>query len=366
MVTSAGHRSYVVQYRRGRRSRRISLKDGLTLTTARQEANAIIGAVAKGGDPLDAKRKAAAAAGNTLRSIAEAFFQREGHKLRSIEHRRRMFERLIFPALGAREIGDIKRSEIVRLLDKVEDENGTTTAHIVLAYLSKLFGWHARRDDDFRSPIVRGMGRVNATERARARILSDDELKAVWTAAEASGTLFDRYVQFLLLTAVRRMEAARMTRAELDGADWAIPAARMKGKRDHLVPLSPAALDILTTLPVIGRSDGFVFTNDGTRPAGNFTNGKADLQKRSGTSGWTLHDLRRTARSLMARAGVDSDHAERCLGHVIGGIRGTYDRHSYRSEKAAALEKLAAQIERIVNPQPSGAAVVPMRKDRRA
>jgi Arm DNA-binding domain len=126
MVTSAGHRSYVVQYRSGRRSRRMSLKDGLSLTAARQEANAIIGAVAKGGDPLGAKRKAAAAAGNTLRSIAEAYFQREGKKLRSIDQRRRMFERLIYPKFGAREIGDIRRSEIVSFLDRIEDENGAS------------------------------------------------------------------------------------------------------------------------------------------------------------------------------------------------------------------------------------------------
>ena len=357
MVTKAGHRSYVVQYRSGRRSRRMSLKDGLSLTAARQEANAIIGAVAKGGDPLDAKRKAAAAPGNTLRSIADDYFRREGSKLRSIEQRRRMFERLIFPAFGAREIGDIRRSEIVRLLDKVEDENGARTAQAVLAYLSKLFSWHAGRDDEFRSPIVRGMGRINATERARTRVLSDDELKAVWAAAEASGALFDLYVEFLLLTGVRRMEAARMTRAELSGADWLIPAARVKTKRDHLVPLSQSALDVLAKLPVIGGPGGFVFTNDGSRPVGSFTVRKSDLQKRSGTDGWTLHDLRRTARSLMSRAGVDSDHAERCLGHVIGGVRGVYDRHEYRAEKAAALKKLAAQIDHIVNP--SAENVVP-------
>ncbi len=124
------------------------------------------------------------------------------------------------------------------------------------------------------------MGRIKASERARQRILSDDELRAVWTAAEATRSLFDPYVGFLPLTAVRRMEAARMTWAEFDGANWQIPAARIKGKRDFLVPLSRAALDILTKLPMIGRSDGFVFTNDGVRPAGDYSNCKADLQRR--------------------------------------------------------------------------------------
>jgi integrase len=177
-----------------------------------------------------------------------------------------------------------------------------------------------------------------------------DELRAVWTAAEASGGAFDRYVQFVLLTAARRMEAANMTRTELNGADWLIPASRMKSKQDHLVPLSGKAAEILSKLPTIGKPDGFVFTNDGRSAIGSLSNCKDALQKRSGTEGWTLHDLRRTARSLMSRAGVPVDHAERCLAHVIGGIRGVYDHHEFYSEKKAAFEALAALIERIVHP----------------
>jgi integrase len=78
---------------------------------------------------------------------------------------------------------------------------------------------------------------------------------------------------------------------------------------------------------------------------------KARFDKRCGVVGWMLHDLRRTARSLMSRAGVSSDHAERCLGHVIGGVRGVYDRHRYQAEMLRAYEALAVQIERIVNPR---------------
>src|SRR5262245_13645042 len=73
-------------------------------------------------------------------------------------------------------------------------------------------------------------------------------------------------------------------------------------------------------------------------------NPKAELQH------WVIHDLRRTARSLMSRAGVSPDHAERALGHIIPGVRGVYDRHEFRGEKAKAFEMLAAQVERILNP----------------
>jgi integrase len=353
VVTAGGHKSFVCQYRAGRLSRRMHLKAGLTLTEARKEAKAILGRVAKGGDPLREKQKAAGASSNTFRAVAESFLQREGPKLRSADERRKIFERLVYPKLGAKQVDAIRRSDIVTLLDEIEDDNGPRMAHLTLAYIGRVFSWHAGRSDDFRTPIIRGMGRVNAKERARKRTLTDDELKAVWSTAEASGTLFDRYVQFLLLTACRRNEAARMTRGELAGADWLIPGSRTKTKLDHVVPLSSKAVETLSKVRAIGKPEGFVFTNDGVRAFRDFAACKTGLQKRSGTDGWSLHDLRRTARSLMSRAGVPADHAELALGHVLGGVRGVYDRHVYYDEKKSAFEKLASLIERIVNPQPN-------------
>ena len=220
--------------------------------------------------------------------------------------------------------------------------------------------WHASRSDEFRSPIVRGMARTKGKDRARARILTDDEFRAVWKAADAMPGPFGAFVQFLLLTAARRAEAAAMTRSELKGADWTLPAARNKVKVDLIRPLSPAAQDVLAKLPRIGKA-GYVFTTTGRSGLGGFSKFKRKLDKLSGVAGWTLHDLRRTARSLMSRAGVPSDHAERCLGHVIGGVRGVYDRHEFHDEKKRAYEALAAQIDRIVNPQ---ANVVPLRDPR--
>ena len=122
-------------------------------------------------------------------------------------------------------------------------------------------------------------------------------------------------------------------------------------------PLSAAAQAELAKLPHIGKL-GFVFTTGGDSPIGGFSKFKQRFDVACGVTGWTLHDLRRTARSLMSRAGVSSDHAERCLGHVMLGVRGTYDRHEYHEEKRHAFEALAAQIERIVNPQEN---VVPLR-----
>jgi integrase len=346
-VTRAGHRSWVIQYRVGRQSHRMALKAGLDLRDARKEAKGILGAVAKGGDPLADKRKSAATASNTLKAIGETYFREKGEKLRTAKERQRTVERLIFPKFGNRQISDIKRSEIVRLLDKIEEEHGAHMSQAALAFLSALFTWHASRDDDFRSPIVRGMSRTTVKETARDRTLSDDELRAVWQATEAIGGNFGRLVQFLLLTATRRSEAARMTWAELATGDWVIPAARMKNKLEHVVPPSPAAKAILDQMPKVGP---YVFTLDGRKPHSAITAGKAHLDEASGVTGWRLHDLRRTARSLMSRARVDPDIAERCLAHVIGGIRGIYDRHAFYEEKKQAFEALAAQVDRVVNP----------------
>jgi len=349
VVTANGHKSFVVQYRAGHQSRRMHLKGGLTLSQAKTEAKKYLGDVAKGADPLAEKRKAAAAGADTFRSIAEDYVKREGENLRSMYQREASLKRLVYPKLGHRQIGDILRSDIVKLLDKIEDECGATAADRTLAVIRRIMNWHASRSDDFRSPVVRGMARTKPKERARQRILSDDELRAVWSAAEASTGLFGPLVLFLLLTACRRTEASAMTRAELAGNVWTIPEERYKTGSELVIPLSPTAMRALARLPQIEGSK-FFFTTDGAHPFSGYSKAKAAFDKACGITGWTLHDLRRTARSLMSRAGINSDVAERCLGHVIGGVRGVYDRHAYFDEKKHAFEALAALIDRILTP----------------
>jgi len=348
MVTEAGSKSWVVQYRAGHKSRRTTIDSVLSLDKARKRARAILGKVANGGDPIAEERAKAAAAENTLQSVAQEYLKREGKNLRSGATRRATLGRWVFPKLGTRQIGDIKRSEISRLLDHIEDNAGPVQADMVLAFLRRVFNWHASRTDDFSSPIIRGMSRSSPRERARQRILSEDELRAIWHAEIPQP--WGAFVRFLLLTAVRRNEAARMARSELSGSEWTIPAGRYKTKNDVTLPLSAAAQKVLADMPRFG-TDEYVFTVNGRTRLAAFSRGKTAIDRASGVTGWTLHDLRRTARSLMSRAGVPSDHAERCLGHIIPGVRATYDRHKYQAEMLRAFEALASQIERIVNPQ---------------
>jgi integrase len=130
---------------------------------------------------------------------------------------------------------------------------------------------------------------------------------------------------------------------------------RNKTKLDLVRPLSTAAQRVLSRLPRVGE---FVFTTNGRQALGGFQWRKQKFDEQCGVTGWTLHDLRRTARSLMSRAGVNSDHAERCLGHAIGGVRVIYDRHAFHREKQQAFEALAAEIDRIINPPGSNVTVL--------
>jgi integrase len=348
-VSQTGHRSWTFHYTLDKR-RRLTFGPypAISLAAARTRADEARAAVATGHHPHSIAR-------DTLQAICDEYMRRDGAKLRTAKWRKSVLERHVYPTLGQRPIAEIRRSEIVRLLDQIEEHSGATMATQALAVIRKVMNWHATRSDDFSSPVVRGMARTKTSEQARDRILTDDEIRKVW----ATKGLFGDYVRFLLLTAARRNEASKMTWAEIDGGEWTLPAARNKTGVDLIRPLSAAAKAIIAAQP---HQCEFVWTVNGATPITSFANYKAKIDKASGIKGWTLHDCRRTARSLMSRAGVPTDHAERCLGHVIGGVRGVYDRHEYHAEKARAFEMLAGEIGRIV--EGGSAKVVTMRGKR--
>ena len=357
LVTPTGSKSYVFRYRFGGKPQKLTIGPVLIgLAAARAEAAKAVLALAQGNDPAAAKRAikeeqrlAVSASVDTFKAVSERLLQLEGHKLRTATVRRQRLERLVYPEIGHRPVVEIRRSEVVKLLDRIEANNGPAMAHAVLAIIKRTLSWFSARSDDYANPLagVRGLGRVNPKERARDRILNDDEIRRVWQAADGFEGPEGKFTQFLLVTACRRSEAAGMRFEELTGSDWVLPAARNKVAKELVRPLSALALKIIDTTPRI--SDEFVFST-GTRPLAAYSRFKRRLDEMSGVTGWTLHDLRRTSRSLMARVGVTSEVAERCLGHVLGGVEGTYNRHAYVVEMRRAYEMLSALIERIVNP----------------
>src|SRR5262249_7303212 len=263
-----------------------------------------------------------------------------GHDLRSC------LDRLLIPAWRDREFAGIRRGDVASLLDKIEDNSGPVVADFSLAVIRMIANWYATRHEDYSSPIVKGMRRTNPKEHARKRILEDTELREIWRVAEANGT-FGAFVRVALLTAQRREKVITMRWADLNG-EWRITSERReKGTAGALV-LPDAALDIINSQPRLA-SNPFLFAGRGSAMMRGISKRKTQFDaKLTGVAPWTIHDLRRTARSLMSRAGVLPHISERVLGHVQGGVEGIYDRHSYTEEKANALKMLAGLIDNIL------------------
>ena len=369
-VVSYGYR---YRFRGEQRWLALGLHGNITPAQARTLAKKRAGQVADGRDPFGEQAKAlrAKAEAATVNAVLNTFVLRHASKLHSRREIQRAFDRYVRPRIGVANIHELRRHEIVKMLDAIEDENGPVMADRTLAYLRMAFNWYAARDDSFVPPIVRGMARTKPRERARKRILDEQELRDVWLALDKAKvpSCYPAFVRTLLLTGQRRGEVAGMTWAEVHDEAWVIPAQRgeVQGHKtgdqvgDQVVPLTGAALDLLGT----PRKDGYVFsTTNGREAFAGFSKAKsaldveiAKLRKADGRAAmahWTHHDLRRTARSLMSRAGVPAEIAERVLGHVISGIRGVYDRYEYLAEKRDGLERLADLVARVLKgPQPT-------------
>jgi integrase len=362
VVQPSGKKSWAIRYRYQGRPTKLTLIGVTSLAAARKAATDALHELDEGNDPAAARKaakvKAMETEANTVASVCAAYMKREADKLRTADQRESILRRLIYPAIGERPIGSIKRSDIVTMLDKVEDRSGARMADVCLAVLRRIFHWHETRTDDWRSPIIRGMGsRQNVKEHRRTRVLDDNEICKLW-AATADGAPFSALVRFLLLTSARRNEAAAMRWDEVDGNNiWVLPSARSKTKIEVARPLSKVAQSVLAGLPRIGD---YPFTSNTVTPIVSFSGLKASLDAASGVHNWRLHDLRRSARSLLSRAGVNGDVCEKCLGHSRGDIVERYDQHKYIAEMTHAFEALSALVERIVNP-PEG-AVIPMRR----
>jgi integrase len=316
----------------------------LKIDEARDRAREAIKRIKAGQVAIEPPRPAP----DTVAAVCENWLLRhvEKNRHRTAAETRRVIERHILPVWGNRVFTEITRRDIAALLDVVEDKSGARTADTVLTTLQTIAGWVQRRDDDYVPPFVRGMKRETAEQHNRSRVLSDDELRAVWRVAgevERLGPL----CKLLLLTAQRREKVVAIRWDDIQEGVWNIRTQeREKGNAGRLA-LPAEALVVLDSLPrFVGNPH--VFAGRGDRAWLITSKLKRQLDNLSGVKGWRLHDLRRTARSLMSRAGVSSEVAERVLGHAIRGVEGIYNRHSFDAEKADALAKLAALIEKIV------------------
>ena len=211
-----------------------------------------------------------------------------------------------------------------------------------------MFNWALECDIVETSPCA-GVRRPSA-ERARERVLDDDELRRVWHGAVALGFPWGSITQLLILTGQRRDEVAMMRWSEVDLGKrlWTLPSERVKNGKVHTVPLSDAAKAMLASIP---RAGDYVFASpSGGHPS--HSHGKILLDKAVGdVAPWRFHDLRRTVASGLARLGVNLPVIEKILNHTSGsfaGVVGVYQRHDFAAEKRAALELWAQHVDGLV------------------
>ena len=296
-VRSGGSQTFVVQYKFGRKHRRLNLGpvSALDLGKARATAKNLLAAVRLGRDPAGEKLEARAEAAETFGALLPRYLARQSAKLKPrslVETKRHLLVRA--KPLHPRPVRTIDRRAIAIRLSEVAESNGPSAANQLRASLSTYFTWLAR-EGLVEANVVANTNRAPQNG-ARSRILADAELKDIWHALDD-----DRYgsvVKLLMLTGARRDEIASLTWNEIDfeNALIVLPPERTKNRRTHEIPLAPPALEILQAQP--HRAREFVFGYVGQFGYQGWSKSKAELDARLPLPDWRLHDLRRTFSTL--------------------------------------------------------------------
>lgn len=309
----------------------------------------------------------------TFREVFDAFLLEyvQSKKLKSRDEIDRIVTKYVMPEWENRVFRDIKKFDVAELLRKVQRgvadrsrltnrgpvRDGGRQADVVLSIIRKMTIWYAanpmdERDNDYVSPVVRGMNRAEYSP--RKRVLSDEELHVIWREAGAEELgVYGPIIRLLLLTAQRKDKIATMRRSDIRNGVWMIPVVSQEKGHIGKVQLPQVALDLIADQTEVDGNPYIFPAKRGSGPFNTWSDGKEALDARvrkhlPDIERWTVHDLRRTARTLMSRIKVPPDDAERTLGHKIGGVRKNYDWYAYEPEKTAALEALASEILRIV------------------
>jgi integrase len=358
-------RSWIAQYRAGGRTRRVLIgsAEKVAPPDARKAARKVLAEVALGGDPQGAKATARREAGRTVRAVVDAYLQARQPELRPSSYRvaRLYLVGGYFRSLHRLAVGNVTRADVAAAVRAVVGKHSTVTAAAARRSLSAFFAWTIAE-----GLLGNGANPVDGSfcpdgPAARDRVLSNDELVAVWCACE--GDDHGRIVRLLILLGSRRQEIGgmRWSELDLDAGTWVLPATRSKNKRAHPITLPAAALDILRSVPRSTRDTLFGDrAKDGFRSWGS---GKVELDRRlAGVKPWRLHDIRRTVATHMADLGVQPHVIEQILNHQSGhkrGPAGIYNRSSYEREVRAALALWAEHVVALVEGRASKVLAFP-------
>ncbi len=339
-VFESGLRSFALRYRYGTKQRRYGLGryPVVSLVKAREKAIEALRQVEEGIDPSRRRRQP----DMQVEAICAAFIRQYAKpRNRNWRETERILNREFVSVHGQRDIRQIKRHDVLEIMDAALERGASYQANRILATIRKLFNWCLERGIIEATPIA-GL-KAPTRELSRDRVLDDGEIRRVLNAARLDAYPFRQFVPMLLATAQRRGELANMRWSELDleARTWVIPAERAKNGKPHVVHLSDFAVSLLDEVPQFVHCD-YVFTTTRRSPISGFSKALRWLHKHSETADWHMHDLRRTAASGMARAGVAPYVIEKVLNHVSGtisGVAAVYNRYGYDAERCAAMDK---------------------------
>ena len=384
-ITDTGHKSWSLFYRNAGRLRRytIGTYPAFDPAAARKAASSALHRLADGTDPADeekARRSAPKPLVDDFASVCREYLERQVKRNTAGSTYRetaRIMEQDVIPDWGKRPIGSIARRDVSALIDKKAASGAEVQANRILARLRTLFGWAVEKDRIAANPCD-GL-RPPTKEKARDRVLSDDEIRLFWRASDEVGWPFGPLFKLLLLTAQRRDEVATMEWSEinLETATWSIPREKAKNDDGHEVHLSREAVAILSALPrVVGP---YVFSTNGKTAVSGFSRAKErvdafmltalrkaakdrgeDPEEVKAADPWILHDLRRTATTGMAGLRVLPHVVDRILNHTSGTIRGVariYNRFEYLHDRKDALDAWGRDVAAKIAPKPTSNVV---------
>ena len=381
-------KSYILYTRLpgGKSPTRLALGDAekLNLAAARKKAREWLDLIEQGKDPRNVVREAQAEVQrrqrNTFAAVCEDFIRDKLPSERAGQQTERYIRINFLPVWGGKPITEITDLDVLAFI-RAKKTKAPVHARNLLGVLKRLFGWAI--DQRSYGLTVNPCANLRPTkiigERVHGdRVLSDDELFALWRSAGRLEHPFCEVYRVLMLTGLRLNEVADASWAEFDlpKREWLIPATRMKGRtgkvRPHMVPITDDVKAILDTLPRFNQGNFLFSLKSGTLPVwmSSYIKTKLDnhmrrtlralarsrgedLVGREPLPPWTNHDIRRSVRSQLSRLKIPEEVREAVLAHVRPGIKGVYDHHDYLDEKREALGLWAARLRSIVNPQPS-------------
>ncbi|PPC84325.1 MAG: integrase [Hyphomicrobium sp.] len=353
-VSARGTKTFFLLGRHRSGFRRITLGryPTLSLEKARRRANDALNALSDGIDPQQEKRSARIKLDDQFKAVMAAYVEtycKRHNRPNTANETERLLNAVFMPKWSMRKINEIGKADVLTVIDAIMAEGKPSAARHAFAAIRKFFNWCVEQGRLDQSPCLALKPPAKASN--RDRVLSDLELGAVLNAAKSVGWPFGPIVQLLACTAQRRGEVVGMQWNELDleARLWTIPSDRTKNHRTHIVPLTASALAVIKNLPRVG--DGpFVFParRYSDRAYSGYSKGKRALDAHAEQHDWTLHDLRRTAATGMAKAGVAPHVVEKILNHVsgtFGGVAGVYNRFGYLDEMREALTMWEAHVD---------------------